>query len=181
VRTISLVVLLTVMAMISGCAHPLAIGPDIAKIERNSSAQPIGKSVGYYIDPLVREKAVTTPGGGGDSVTYFPYQDIETAFYKMLSNVFQNVTLLKSLNESTTPGKELIAYIITPEITTNSSSTSPFTWPPTKFSFTLACSITDRAGKNVARPSVTGEGQAEFEEFKADFPFLENVQRKMHC
>ena len=40
--------------------------------------------------------AVVTPGGGGDKISYQPYRDIETAFYKMLTNVFGNVTKLKT-------------------------------------------------------------------------------------
>lgn len=168
-RTISFVALLTVVIVASGCAHPLAIGPDISAIERDNGTQPIAKHIGYYIDPVAREKSVNTPGGGGDSVSYFPYKDIETAFYKMLSNVFQNVSLLKSPNDATAPGKQPIAYVITPEITTTSSSSSPFTWPPTQFNVTLACNIADASGKSVAKPSVKGEGKAEFEEFKTDF------------
>lgn len=168
-RTVLLVLSLALVTLVSGCAHPLAIGPDIAKIERDGSIQPIGKSVGYYIAPDIRDKAVTTPGGGGDSVTYFPYKDIEIAFYKMLGNVFQNVTRLKSPHDTDAIGKHSITYIITPEITTDSSSSSPFTWPPTRFGVSLTCDISDANGKAVSRASVRGEGHAEYDEFKSDY------------
>lgn len=168
-RTVLLFFSLAAVAIVSGCAHPLAIGPDIARIERDAGIQPIGKSVGYYIAPDIREKAVVTPGGGGDSVTYFPYKDIEIAFYRMLGNVFQDVTRLKSPHDVDAIGKHSIVYIITPEIATDSSSPSPFTWPPTRFSVSLTCSINDTNGRAVASASVKGEGYAEFEEFKSDY------------
>lgn len=168
-RTIKLALSLAVIMILVGCAHPLAISPDITKIERESSVQPIVKNVGYYIAPNVREISVTTPGGGGDAVSYSPYKDIEVGFYKMLSNVFQNVTQLKTANDVNIISKQSIAYVITPEITTDSSSPSPFTWPPTRFSLTLTCNISDSSGKLVTKTSVRGEGQAEYDEFKSDF------------
>jgi len=160
---------LPVATLIGGCAHPLAIGPDIAKIERDADSQPIDRNVGYYIAPDLRDRAVTTPGGGGDSVTYSPYRDMEAAFYKMLGNVFKNVTLLKSPKDAATIASKSISYVITPEIKTDSSSPSPFTWPPTTFIVTLSCDITDASGNKVAKPTVTAAGRAEFDEFKSDF------------
>jgi hypothetical protein len=168
-RSICLLFLVMIIAAFSGCAHQIAITPDIARIESDASLNRIEKNVGFYIAPDLREKVVTTPGGGGDSVSYFPYKDIETGFYKMLSNVFQDVTPLKSAQDTDTIKRKTIAYIITPEITTASSSPSGFTWPPTFFSVTLACLITDPEGRAIVRPSVTGEGLAEYDEFKTDF------------
>jgi hypothetical protein len=161
-------VLLAAVTVISGCAHPLAISPDITKIEPARNVQPIDRNVGYYIAAATRESAVTTPGGGGDSVTYHPYRDIEAAFYKMLDNVFGNVTLLQSPNDAEAIARHSINYIVTPVIKADSSSPSPFTWPPTTFTFNLTCNITDSAGNPVGKPSVTGAGQAEFSEFKSD-------------
>ena len=160
---------LAAAALVAGCAHPLAISPDIAKIERGPGVQPIDRNVGYYVAPDLRERAVTTPGGGGDSVTYSPYRDLEAAFYKMLGNVFKGVTLLKSPNDADSIAKNSISYVISPEITTDSSSPSPFTWPPTIFIVGLTCNIADASGKIVARPAVTAAGRAEYDEFKSDF------------
>ena len=168
-RLIKLFFLLTVVAIITGCAHPLTISPDISKIERSGNAQTINKSVGYYIPADIRDKAVKTKGGGGDSVTYTPYKDMETALYKMLSNVFTDVTMLKSPNDAEAIAKHSVNYIITPEIMTESSSPSAFTWPPTTFSVNLTCNITTPSGKIVGKPAVEGEGKAEFSEFKSDF------------
>jgi hypothetical protein len=159
--------ILFVALLLTGCAHPLVISPDISKIERDSGAQVINKHVGYYISED-REKEVTTAGGGGDKVKYKPYKDIETAFYKMLSNVFTKVSALKSEKDPAIAGGG-ISYIISLDVSTNSSSSSLFTWPPTTFGVNLNCSIKDEAGKDVKTILVTGEGSAEFDEFKSDF------------
>ena len=102
-------------------------------------------------------------------MTYKPYRDIEAAFYKMLGNVFASVTKLKSPNDAEAIGRNSISYVITPEISTGSYSPSIFTWPPTQFTVHLTCNIADQNGTSVARTTVTGNGQAEFEEFKSDF------------
>lgn len=154
---------------VTGCAHPIVIGPNVSNLERAPEASLIAKNVGYYISTENRNLAVTTPGGGGDKITYRPYGEIETAFYKTLTNVFSDVTALKSANDVEAISKHRISYIITPAITTDSSSSSAFTWPPTYFKMDINCAITDGAGKTIATKAVTGEGRAEFSEFKADF------------
>lgn len=157
------------VAALAGCAHPIVMSPDIAKIEAPASTQPVKKVVGYYIADDLRAKEVTTPGGGGDKVTYLPYRDIETGFYKMLTNVFGSVVKLKTPQDAEAFSKNNVAYVITPQLTTDSSSPSPFTWPPTKFTVDLTCDITDVRGNPVMSKKVTGQGLAEFSEFKADF------------
>ena len=168
-RSTFYILLFVVIISITGCAHSIAISPDISKIERDSKIAPIEKNTGYYIAPEVRDKNVTTPGGGGDLVSYFPYKDIEAGFYTMLENVFKEVTKLKSPTDMETISRLSIAYIIIPEISTDSSSQSSFTWPPTQFIVNLTCTITDINGKEVIKPAVTGEGLAEYDEFKSDF------------
>lgn len=158
-----------IIAALAGCAHPIIMSPDIGKIEPAATIQPIKKNVAYYIADDVRVKEVITPGGGGDKVSYQPYRDIETAFYKMLTNVFGNVTKLKTPKDMDAISKNNIAYVITPQLVTDSSSPSPFTWPPTKFSVDLTCNIDDAAGNPVISKKVSGSGAAEFAEFKADF------------
>ena len=155
--------------VLGGCAHPINIAPDIAKIEQAPDAQRIETSAGYYIAAERRDLSVTTAGGGGDKVRYQPYREIETGFYKMLTNVFKDVTLLKSPTDTEAIRKNALNFIVTPTISTESSSPSPFTWPPTRFTVNLSCDITDAEGKPVVNKSVVGEGMAEFDEFKADF------------
>ncbi|MBI1889306.1 MAG: hypothetical protein HYS18_01530 [Burkholderiales bacterium] len=160
---------IAIVSALVGCAHPITINPDMSKIEPSAGAQPIKKNVAYYIADDVRTKEVVTPGGGGDRVSYQPYRDIETAFYKMLTNVFGNVVKLKSPKDAEAISKNNVAYVITPQLVTDSSSPSPFTWPPTKFKVDLTCSIADAAGNPILSKQVSGAGEAEFDEFKADF------------
>lgn len=158
------------VAILSGCTHPLIISPNMSKIERGVGAQPrIKQNVAYYISDGAIKQEVTTPGGGGEKVSYFPYRDIETAFYKMLSNVYDNVIKLAAPADAEAIRRDNIAYVFTPEIITNSSSPSPFTWPPTKFSVDLTCKVSDASGKVIDSKKVVGQGEAEFAEFKSDF------------
>ncbi len=60
-----------------GCAHPITMNPDLAAVTVPAGAKPIAKKVGYHIPEALRSVEVTTPGGGGDKVRYFPYRDIE--------------------------------------------------------------------------------------------------------
>lgn len=168
-RIAKLLTSLIAVAALVGCAHPIVMTPDIAKIEAPAGAQPVKKAVGYYIADDLRAMEVTTPGGGGDKVTYQPYRDIETAFYKMLTNVFGSVVKLKTPKDADAFSKNNVAYVITPRIVTDSSSPSPFTWPPTKFSVDLTCDVSDVTGNHVLTQKVSGLGQAEFSEFKSDF------------
>lgn len=154
-------------AVMAGCAHPMIITPDVAAITLNATQQPIQKNVGFYISPENRSKEVTTPGGGGDKVTYHPYADMETGYYKMLSNVFKGVTILNSPNDTDAIQKHNISYVLVPEITTDSSSSSILTWIPTDFSVILLSRINDMSGKEVSSVSVTGKGHADFSEFKS--------------
>lgn len=157
-------------AVLTGCAHPLTITPNVAKIERSADAPPRAKAkVGYYFNDALRTQEVTTPGGGGDKVTTVPYRDMEAGFYVMLSNVFDGVTRLKTPADQEAISSNGLSYIITPEIVANSSSSSALTWPPTQFSIDLTCKITDTSGKLLDSVKVTGEGKAEFAEFKQDF------------
>ena len=116
-----------------------------------------------------RAQTVTTSAGGGDKVRYFPYRDMEPGLYKALSDTFREVTMVRDLgglDKLRTEGK---ALLITPTITTQSSSESIVTWPPTQFTVELSCKVTDAAGKTVDTVNVSGQGRATFDEFKGNF------------
>lgn len=151
-----------------GCAHPISITPDLVKVQA-ADARPIAKPVGYHISNANRGLEVTTAGGGGDKIRYFPYKDLEAGLYKALSEVFSSVTKIDDPKNAAELRKSGIAILIVPEIGTTSSSPSLVTWPPTKFSVTLVCTITDADGKLIKNLSVTGEGGAEFDEFKSNY------------
>lgn len=60
-------------------------------------------------------------------------------------------------------------FAITPKITTNSSSDSMLTWPPTSFTVELECRILGDDGKEVSTVRVVGFGNATFSEFVGKF------------
>ncbi|SFC98074.1 hypothetical protein SAMN04515619_11834 [Collimonas sp. OK412] len=154
---------------LAGCAHPIRIAPNIDNIKPSAAESPIKKSVAYYISDEMLAREIETPGGGGDRVAYSPYRDMETGFYKMLSNVFVTVTKLNTANDKASIEKNKIDYVITPKLVTNSSSSSVLTWMPTQFSVEMTCDISDANGNPLFSKKVNGQGQAEFSEFKEGF------------
>jgi len=157
---------LATLGVLVGCAHPITITPDVAKIS-GSGAQRSTKAVAYYVSDEDMKREVTTAGGGGDKISYFPYRDLDTAIYKSLSEVYQNVTKLST--PAAAAGSTVPVYTFTPKITTTSSSSSAFTWPPTDFTVDVVCKVTDATGKAVTEIAVSGSGKAEFSEFKSDY------------
>ncbi len=151
-----------------GCAHQINITPPLNTLEINNQGK-INKTVGYYISPADRAKEVTTPGGGGDKVSYLPYPESEPALNKVLTNLYTTVVLVPSLEDKAFIASKNIAYIFAPVIETDSSSESAFTWPPTHFTVTLDTKAIGPGGNVVWQKKVTGQGQAEFSEFKHDF------------
>jgi hypothetical protein len=166
----SLLKVLAVFLLFSlvGCGHSINITPPMNTLGKEGVVK-IDKNVGYYISAENMNKEVTTPGGGGDKVKYFPYKESEPALKAVLGNIFQQVVSVPAPNDAKFIADNKIAYIFTPELTTDSSSPSPFTWPPTKFTLKIDCKAADGSGKLLWQTVVTGEGQAEFEEFKGDF------------
>lgn len=157
-----------VAAVLSGCAHEISLTGEAGKIPALSSA-PLERTVGLVITDEQAGREVVTPGGGGDKVAYHPYRDLELPLYVSLEHVFRNVTKLKSMPDAATIQSSHLDYVITPAIQTTSSSPSLLTWPPTDFTVTLTCTVTDPAGKTVATEEVTGKGHAEFSEFRRNF------------
>ncbi len=161
----SLIVLVAVLA--TGCAHQIEINPDMEKIIQAENKSE--KIVGYYISAANKAKKVTTPGGGGDKITYQPYRDIESAFYTALSSKYKDVYSVKSLSESDFIKEKSIELIFVPEIETNSSSDSMMTWPATDFTIKLTCKAMAASGELVWEKTIESSGHAEFDEFKNDF------------
>jgi hypothetical protein len=153
--------------LLVGCAHQINISPPLNTLDGTNVSR-IDKVVGYYIAPSDRTREVATPGGGGDKVKYFPYQESVPALRQILSNVFAKVVEIPSLTDQQFIVTNEIAYVFVPAIATDSSSESALTWPPTKFSVTVDCRALDRSGATVWQRQVKGEGQAEFSEFKHD-------------
>ena len=164
------IILLTIIvcsAFLSGCAHQIQINPSTSAF--SESENKIDKVVGYYLSEEDRKKIVKTPGGGGDDITYTPYKDTESVLFTVLSNKFKDVYLIKSLEDETFIKENEIKFIFIPKIVTQSSSSSPFTWPPTKFTVDLTVKALDVNGDIVWQKQIQKTGEAEFDEFKADF------------
>ena len=180
-----LLLALALATVITGCAHPIQISPDLTKIERAASGEPrLGVKVGYYIPPEVAAAEITTAGGGGDNVRYFPYRDMEAGFQKVLSNVFTDVVKLSSFSNLPTRDKDSLAYVIIPVLVTSSGGSGFFTWPPTNFTVDLTSQVRDGEGKFVASPRVVGTGTAETGERLSDHGIagkraLEDALQKM--
>jgi hypothetical protein len=155
------------VALVTGCAHPISISPDLNKVPQASAK--INKTAAYYVSAEDLAREVETPGGGGDKVKYAPYRDLESGLYKAFSQVFTNVVKLKSPADAAAIGAQGVALVIKPTITTNSSSDSLVTWPPTQFSVDILCSVTDASGKELVSLRSTGQGAATFSEFTSDF------------
>lgn len=170
-RIFKLVTLLLAIASLVGCAHAIDVSPSSLNFDREpSSSAKINTSVGYFIPLQKIGLEVTTPGGGGDNVKYFPYRDIEAGYERMLNNVFENVVRVRSVDGTTELSGSGVKYIITPDVLTNSGSTGLFTWPPTNFSVDLTSTVRNSSGVTIASPRVLGNGQvAGFSEFKNDF------------
>ena len=127
--------------LLVGCAHPISMAPKMSAFDARQENKIISKNVGYYISEEDRTREVTTPGGGGDKVSYFPYKDLEPGLYKVLSNIFKDVYPIKSLGDKDYLAENKIAYVLIPRIETTSSSDSPFTWPPTDFTVSLPTAV----------------------------------------
>lgn len=157
------------LALLSGCAHNIQLNPDLNKLREVESKTTIDKNVAYYISAEDREKSVTTPGGGGDKVTYKPYPDSEAALNTVLSKIFSRVYSLASIDDESYINEKNVSFIFIPKIETNSASSSLFTWPPTEFTINLSCKALDAQGNIVWEKNLQSEGSAEYGEFKSDF------------
>jgi hypothetical protein len=152
--------------LISGCAHPLNISPDISSLNSGKQLkEKNGKKIIYYFSEDI-DKEVITPGGGGDNVKYKPYKELDTGIYKILADHFKSVSMKKNEADQNSNDHDLIAEIT---ISTNSSSSSAFTWPPTLFGVNINAEFSDQKTGVKEKLLAIGEGRAEFSEFKNNF------------
>src|SRR5882762_10201378 len=163
--TLRRILALGIVLALAGCAHSIVMTPDSHALTADG-LQPIHKNVGYYISAENKAHEFTTPGGGGDKVSHYPYRDMEPGLYAVLSNVFADVTALKAANDVDTIRKKSISFVFVPTIVPMSSSDGVFTWPPTNFTVNLECVAYDVDGKQIGKKSVVGSGAASFSEFK---------------
>ena len=154
--------------VLSACAHPITIAPELGKLDTPRLRARPG-TIGLYMPAEDKARQVTTPGGGGDKVSYYPYRDLESGIYKVLGNVYERVVLVPSSTDVEALAKNGVSVVVRPQIITQSSSSSALTWPPTNFQVQLSCTFTDISGTTIAETLMTGTGNAEFSEFKSDY------------
>jgi hypothetical protein len=166
-NSFSILVVCTALFMISGCAHQIAITPEVTpkRVTDNLSA----KKVAYLMTDEQRNVKVTTAGGGGDKVSYYPYRDLEKSIRDALSAVYSDVQVINVDTDIDKMKSENLSYLFKPTIKTSSDSDSIFTWPPTSFTIDLKCIVLNENSKPVTDLTVTGTGNAEFSEFKMNF------------
>ncbi|MDX9844776.1 MAG: SHOCT domain-containing protein [Aquabacterium sp.] len=153
--------MICIATTLAGCAHPIKVEPDTSKLQAlGTNTEKSNAIVGYYIPDSLINLEVTTPGGGGDNVRYFPYRDIEIGYKQTLKNVFKDATRLIATPDFSRLKQQGIDYVIQPEILTNSGSTGFFTWPPTNFTVDLTNNIRDANGRHLANVRVVGNGSA---------------------
>ena len=162
-----LALIIALAAFLGACAHPIMISP--LKTPARNDTFFSSKKAAYVMTNADRNKEVTSDGGGGDKVTYFPYRDLEKAIRDALHAVYSDVFVIKSSSDANAIQEHDISFVFVPEISTSSNSNSAFTWPPTQFTIDLSCYVTDPVGNMISRIRVVGIGAAEFSEFKADF------------
>ena len=146
-----------IAALLVGCAHPIKVTPDASKLGLGlDPKQRTEAKVSYQVTVTDLALEVTTPGGGGDAVRYFPYRDMDEGLERMLGVVFTQV----SRNGASLLGQAGADYVITPTIVTNSGSDGLLTWPPSNFTVDLTLTIRRASGEIVASPRVVGHGHA---------------------
>ena len=158
---------ISLAVLLAACAHPIVISPEPASLAKPT--EKIDRNVGLVITAADKAIQITSPGGGGDNISYYPYKDLEFGIYSTLSSVFTNVVPLNALDEKQKISQQNLGMVFLPVIQTTSSSESILTWPPTFFSVMIDYRMVDPSGAQLSSGRVLGEGRAEFSEFKSDF------------
>ena len=154
-------------ALLAGCSHPITMITETAP--PRSLAHLVPKKVAYVMTDAQRDQQVTTAGGSGDRVSYYPYRDLEKSIRDALRAVYRDVVVLRTAGDAKANEAAGVSLVFTPQIKTDSSSSSWITWPPTSFTAEVACVVSDAAGAEVTRVRATGNGTAEFGEFNGDY------------
>ena len=158
---------LATAALLAGCSHPITMITETAP--PRSVAHLIPKKVAYVMTDAQRDLQVTTAGGSGDRVSYYPYRDLEKSVRDALRGVYRNVIVLRTAGDAKANEAAGVSLVFTPQIKTDSSSSSWVTWPPTAFTAEVTCVVTDTSGVEVTRVRAVGNGTAEFGEFNGDY------------
>jgi len=166
-RVLRLFSMAVMAALLAACSHPITMITETAP--PRAVAHLVPKKVAYVMTDAQREQQVVTPGGSGDRVSYYPYRDLEKSIRDALRAVYRDVVVLRTAGDAKANEAAGISLVFTPQIKTDSSSSSWLTWPPTSFSVEVSCTVTDASGAEVTRVRAVGNGTAQFGEFKGDY------------
>ena len=114
-------------AVLAGCSHPITMITETAP--PRSMAHLIPKKVAYVMTDAQRDQQVTTAGGSGDRVSYYPYRDLEKSIRDALRAVYRDVVVLRAAGDAKVNEAAGVSLVFTPRIKTDSSSSSWITWP----------------------------------------------------
>lgn len=146
------------LLILTGCAHQVTIAPQL-NLSRDSTAL-VEANVGYLITDAQRNEQVTTPGGGGDKISYNPYRDLESALYSTLASVFTGVFVVPDSSADRFMEANELRFVFVPVITSDSRSSNVMLWNPTDFTLTLSIRAENRDGESVWEREFVGEGNA---------------------
>lgn len=166
-RPIRLCLAAAALALLAACTHPITMITETAP--PRPTAHLVPKKVAYVMTDAQREQQVVTAGGSGDRVSYYPYRDLEKSIRDALRAVYRDVVVLPTAGDAKANEAAGVSLVFTPQIRTDSSSSSWLTWPPTSFTIEVSCLVSDAAGAEVARVRAVGSGTAQFGEFKGDY------------
>lgn len=159
--------------LFAACAHPITIVPDPSAVPASTESR-VPRNAAYYVAKEDRELQVTTPGGGGDTVRYFPVRDLEHGLFRVLSSVFERVYTMPARDDRVFLTARNIAFVFEPKITTKSSSGNVLIWPPTDFTVSLECKAYDLDRHLVWEKTVVGHGKASAGELTKNFSLAAN-------
>jgi hypothetical protein len=145
--------------LLGACAHPINISPQV-------DAQPGGtsgsRSVAFVISQEDRDREVSKPTAGGDSVTYAPYRDLEAGLFQVLNSIYRRVTLLRSAGDTEQIERNGATLVFVPKIVTEVMHDNAFIWPPTGFEVKIEYRVHEPGGRQVYQNSAAGTGKATF-------------------
>lgn len=151
------IVSLALAVLLTGCAHNIKVTPDAVAAGSQAKSK---TSVGYFISAADKNAKYTTPGGGGDKVSYQLAKDMEYGFFNALNNSYETVKVLETSHDVEKMKAEGIALVFEPKFTSTSSGSSMLIWPADKFTITVKCKAYDKAGTLVMDKDFTGQGTA---------------------
>ncbi len=159
------------VVLISGCAHNIKITPDQVPTSTQTKSKTV---VGYYVSAADKAVKNTTPGGGGDKVSYQLTKDMEYGFFSALNESYETVKVLEASHDAQKMKADGISLVFEPKFNSTSSGSSLLIWPADKFTITVQCKAYDQAGTLILDKSFVGEGTATNSELMGNFALAAN-------